>query len=211
MNTVDHLVFACSDLTLGIEQVADLLGVMPAVGGRHPSWGTHNAILALGDSMYLEIIAPDPEAIDGFQRPPVFMGSEIGSLTTWAASLDDLPSKHARAADAGHHFGAVLEGSRVTEAGILLEWSLTDPMTRLMDGVVPFLIDWGRSPHPSQSATQGCRLRALTLFHSDPHLVSAILADAGLELGDIVKVHGGTHSGLTAVIDTPRGEIEIQG
>ena len=210
MNIVDHLVFACSDLASGIEQIADLLGVTPSHGGRHPSWGTHNAILSLGHSTYFEIIAPDPEATTDFHRPEVFSGSRIGSLTTWAAALDDLPSKYLRAANAGHHFGEVLAGSRVTENGVRLEWSLTDPMTRLMDGVVPFLIDWGRSPHPSRSAAQGCRLRTLKLFHPDPKLIRAILSNTGIDLGDMVEVHAAINPGLAAVIDTPRGEIEIQ-
>ena len=211
INPVDHLIFASSDLKSGIEHAADLLGVIPTRGGQHPAWGTHNAMLSLGASTYFEIIAPDPDAIDGFHGPQIFTGSEVGSLTTWAAALDDLPSKYARAAKAGHRFGDVLKGSRLTESGVRLEWSLTNPMTRLMDGVVPFLIDWGSSPHPSESSTKGCLLRELTLSHPDSDLVATILSDTGIELRDILQIHTSDHSGLTAVIETPRGEIQIQG
>jgi hypothetical protein len=210
MNTVDHLVFACPDLASGIEYIEDLFGVMPQQGGRHPSWGTHNAVLSLGHSTYFEIIAPDPDALDGFHRPEVFTGDGAGSLTTWAAALDDLPLRHARAEKAGHLFGEVLEGSRVTEFGARLKWSLTDPLTRLKDGVVPFMIDWGSSPHPSGSSPQGCFLRELRLSHPESDSVSAIFSDTGIIMRDIVKLEYAEQFKLVALIDTPRGEVQIE-
>lgn len=209
MDVVDHLVFSCSDLHSGIEYVADHLGVSPVLGGRHPEWGTHNALLSLGNSTYLEIIAPDPDVDERVQRPEVFTGTGSGSLSTWAASLGDLPARQSRARLAGHSFGDILKGSRVTDSGLLLEWSLTNPMTRLKGGVVPFLIDWGRSPHPSGACTKGCILRRLSLLHPDPESVCEIFSQIGLRLSESLRVMRAARPGMVATIETPRGEIEI--
>ncbi len=45
---VDHLVYTTPDLDRGIAEIELLLGVRPTVGRRDPTWGTHNALAALG-------------------------------------------------------------------------------------------------------------------------------------------------------------------
>ena len=32
------------------------------VGGEHPRMGTHNLLLRLGDSVFLEVLSPNPDA-----------------------------------------------------------------------------------------------------------------------------------------------------
>ena len=41
--------------------VADLTGATPRPGGKHAGMGTHNALVKLGERLYLEIIAIDPD------------------------------------------------------------------------------------------------------------------------------------------------------
>jgi hypothetical protein len=60
--TLDHLVVAAATLADGVDYVATLTGIAPQVGGKHVAMGTHNAVLRLGERVYLEVIAIDPGA-----------------------------------------------------------------------------------------------------------------------------------------------------
>jgi hypothetical protein len=58
--TIDHLTVTAPTLESGAEYVRRALGVTPGPGGQHPRMGTHNLLLRLGESAFLEVIAPEP-------------------------------------------------------------------------------------------------------------------------------------------------------
>ena len=201
---VDHLVYAAADLDRGIAEVERLLGVRAGAGGRHPMWGTRNALAALGPSSYLEIIAPDPD------HPPNSEGRPFGlealnssRLVGWAAKGSGLTNFRDAAAQRGVELGRVLSGSRKQANGTVLTWQLTDLRCVIADGIVPFFIDWGKSPHPALVASGGATLVNLRAAHPDADRVLRMLGVIAVDL----KVGVGAAPALIAEIDCPNGRV----
>src|SRR2546426_3636748 len=67
---LDHLTVAALTLEEGVAHVQRALGAVVPPGGTHPLMGTHNHLMQLGNSVFLEVIAPDPMAAS--QRPRWF-------------------------------------------------------------------------------------------------------------------------------------------
>jgi hypothetical protein len=204
---VDHLVYATRDLDRGMEEIERLTGIAPTLGGRHPGRGTRNALVSLGADVYLEIIAPDPD------QPPPPGGRWVGvdrvntsRLTTWAAKSHDLEELRRRAAEQGVQLGEIQSGSRQRAHGVMLAWRLTDPEPLVAEGVVPFYIDWGSSPHPARSAAQGASLVSFHVEHHDATGVQRMLRALRLD----VAVVPANRAALVAVIDSPRGRVELR-
>lgn len=205
---VDHLVLAGGDLKAGIEMFHERLGVRPIMGGRHANWGTWNAVVALGPRTYLELIAPDPDLeFPADRRPALFNGQGDFRLTGWLAAVERPDRVRRDLLERGVDTGRILQGARSLPDGGVLEWSLSDPMVRLLDGVIPLLIDWGQSPHPAESAPSGCRLTGLSLRHPDFERANVMLELMGLP----PVVIDGASPALQATLATPRGDVVLQG
>ncbi len=204
---IDHLVYASPDLDRGVQAVETLLGVRAVPGGSHPQWGTRNALLALGPDVYLEIIAPDPElprpdrgyafGIDGLEAP---------KLVTWAMKSDDIDALSEKAREEGYDPGLALDGSRALPDGGSLRWRLTLPKLDTGDGLVPFIIDWRDSPHPSSALPSGGTLTGLSGKHPNPARVSNALRALDIR----IPVTHGELPELIATIETPRGDVFLR-
>jgi hypothetical protein len=207
LERVDHLVYATPDLDRGITEIELLLGVSPIRTGRHPIWGTHNALAALGPTSYLEILAPDPKhRPSSGERPFGLDALRQSCLATWAAKARGLTTVRAKAARHGVALGGIVAGSRRQAGGRLLTWQLTDLRCVVADGILPFFIDWGRSPHPASTAPQGAKLVGLRAEHPDADHVEQMLRAIGLDL----PVGVGSAAALIAEIDCPRGRVELR-
>lgn len=194
------------DLDLGIRQIEELTGVQPVAGGSHPGAGTRNALLPLGEHVYLEIIGPDPAQAD-YRSPRVFQIDAIDKpgLVTWAARSKNL-QEHASSLFAdGQSLGEVSSMSRRRTDGVVLKWELTDPYVEVDGGVVPFLIDWGDTPHPASGAGNGLTLNELKLRHPNTRAVMEKLAAIDINL----PVEQAQVPELVAIIETPRGQVEL--
>lgn len=204
---VDHLVYASPDLLLGIDTIEKLLGIRATPGGQHPGSGTRNALVALGQESYLEIVGPDPD-----QPRPVgrrlFGVDELKAprLTAWAAKTKDLEDLAADAARRGVGLGAVGSGSRKRPDGIVLSWRFTNPSRVLGDGIAPFFIDWGATPHPARTSAAGATLVALRAEHPDASRVRQLLNALGLDM----PVTFAVAPALIATVDCPKGRVELR-
>jgi hypothetical protein len=204
---IDHLIFATPDLAAGVEQVERLLGVRAVPGGQHPGAGTRNALIRLGDSTYLEIIGPDPDQPKP-DRPRRFGIDDLKGprLVTWAAKGTDLEGIVASAKSHGVDIGQVQSGSRRRPDGVLLSWRLTVSPALNSDGIVPFFIDWGETPHPAATLPKGCALISLRAEHTDAERVRAMLVGLGLNL----PVEPSPVPALIALVRTPLGDVELR-
>jgi len=204
---LDHLVYAAPTLEAGMLAVEALLHTAPVMGGQHKGRGTHNALVGLGAGCYLEIIAPDSN--QPRVPPPLWMGVEMVArpqLIAWALKSDRLPEIAALSKRQGLPLGSLSEGQRTRPDGVVLRWRLIEPSTRLAEGVFPFFIDWGDSPHPAAALPQAGQVLALRAIHPFPEILTEHLHHLGVS---IEVVHGDV-PGLCAQIQTPHGLVVLR-
>ena len=199
---LDHLVVAAESLADAAVRVERFLGVPLALGGKHPRMGTHNRLLRLGSDAYLEVVAADPAAAppgrprwyqldDAEQRALLRHGPR---LVHWVVQVEGLEAVRELGFDVGD-WEPFQRGS--------YSWKLTvrPDGTLEADGVVPSLIAWEGSAHPSQALPDvGCTLAALELGHPRAEQVQAGLNVLGLP----TRCAPGAPL-LTAEIRTPTG------
>ena len=231
---LDHLVYATPDLKASVEELANRLGTDPMPGGAHPGWGTRNALIGLGIGVYLEIIGPDPRQPDPERSRPFLIDDLTeGRLVTWAYRHPDPESMRDTLelalrntlGDQEVQLGPVLGMSRARPDGDTLHWRLSDPMALPVGGVVPFLIDWGATPHPSTALPLECKLLELVISHPSPGTIRPVL-DALRPLLDVVRplldepdgkisivsdvsIVAAPAPGIRARLQTPNGEIDL--
>ncbi|ATQ77424.1 hypothetical protein CR152_25175 [Massilia violaceinigra] len=204
---IDHITVTAPTLAEGAAWVREALGVSAAPGGKHPNMGTHNLLLRLGDALFLEIIAVDPDA-PAPGRPRWFALDTLGAgsapaLSAWIARTDNIAAV-ASAADAVAPLGPVTPMGRGAR-----NWLITIPADggMPMDGVGPALIEWDAGPHPAAGmADLGLTLDRLELFHPEPLRVRALLDAIGMHAPvSVVPIDAGARPYLRAHIGTPAG------
>ena len=202
---IDHITGTSPSLEQGSDMVHGLLGVRPQRGGEHPRMGTHNLLLRLGDTMFLEVISIDPQA-PGPSRPRWFELDRMPPdgaprLGCWVARTDDIRGSLAGASE---RLGLAEPMSRGS-----LEWLISIPEdgSLPLGGAAPALIQWHTATHPATTLQDmGCRLVALELLHPEaPRLRALIDGLPVTEPGVALSIREARAPGLVARIDTPHG------
>ena len=197
---IDHLVYAVPSLPAAVTDVEERFGVRAQAGGRHIGLGTRNALLALGDQTYLEIIAPDPGQPEPSEpRPFGVDGISRGGLVSWALACDDIDAAVDAARSRGYDPGDAVDGQRTTPIGTVLRWRLT--VKQMAGGLAPFLISWGDTEHPARSAPRGLTLEAFHIEHPDPPSLAPLLTALGAD----VEIKPTAGAALVARLSGPNG------
>ena len=200
---LDHLVYATPDLDASVEELAERCGTEPVAGGAHPGWGTRNALIGLGPGVYLEIIGPDPTQPDPERSRPFLIDDLTDArLVTWAYRHPDPESLRESLKDVAR-LGPVRRMSRSRPDGSTLRWRLSDPLALPAGGVIPFVIDWGTTPHPSTDLPNDCKLLELVVSHPDADGLRPVL-----ETSD-VSIVAAPEPGIRARLQTPMGEVNL--
>ncbi len=207
LSQIDHLVYACSSLEKGMAEIEELTGAKVQLGGVHQGRGTHNALLALGENCYLEIIAPDP--LQAAVARPLWMGLEAlekSRLTRWCVKSADLGLLKQKTNALALNIGSIQAGQRNLPNGEQLNWQLSDPKACAYDGLLPFFIDWQDSPHPASLLPQSCQLIALEASHPKGILIKDTLQKLDLELA----VKPASEVAIIAHIQSPNGLLQLR-
>jgi hypothetical protein len=205
MSALDHLVMATPDLAGTVAEIARLTGTEPVPGGTHPGLGTRNHLLGIGEGAYLEIVGPDTDQPEP-ERPRPFGIDALteARLVTWAVQVHDIETAAAAARQAGHDPGQPREMSRQTPEGTRLDWRLTLDSDGRGTGLVPFLIEWGSTPHPS-AGLPVVPLISLEAVHPDPDAVEPALKAVGATL----PVKQGNRPALMATVFGDSGLVVL--
>lgn len=203
---LDHIIIGGPDLDDLEAYVEGQLGIAPRRGGSHQGWGTRNSLLGLGGRQYLELVAPDPDQPDPQRERPFRVDELTGpTLVGWAAQVDDIAAVVAGAREAGYDPGEPFTMSRRAADGTELAWQMTPTDTE--DSGIPFLIDWGATPHPSEGLPS-VLFQTFRIRHPQVQDVTAALKAVGMARGPI-QLRSGEPVRLSAVLMTEAGRVEL--
>jgi hypothetical protein len=206
---LDHLVIAAETLVQGVDYVRASLGVDIPKGGLHKSMGTHNHLMQLGDNSYLEVIAIDPGGNipvqpRWFNLDDALMRESLRRqprLIAWVVNTTDIDKLGQASA---FSIGTPTELRRDN-----LRWkiALSEDGRLLANGLLPYVIEWLSTPHPSGAMTDlGCRMLSLDIHHNRADWLSSMLKSVGAD--HLVGIHPLPDSEaayLSAKIETPSG------
>lgn len=185
MLKLDHLTVIAPTLAEGVAHVRSCVDVDVPFGQRHAYMGTYNHLLQLGDAVYLEIVALDPDG----QQP---------ARTRWFG-LDDQ-----RAVKADWDAGRRLRGwvARTDTIDIVLagredifgkkvslpwsepsfEFGIRDDGWLPLDGAAPSIIDRRGKPRSMATiANLGAQLRSFCLEHPDAAAIGELYRELGID------------------------------
>ena len=202
---LDHIVLATRDLERTSAWLSDVAGVVPGPGGPHVDRGTRNQLVALGSGAYLELIGPDPAQSEPTAPRPFGIDALTSpGVVAWCARTTDMAGFLDALAGEEPHYTPPVAMSRQAPGG-LLSWTLTLPATDNPGGVVPFVIDWGDTPHPADTTEAALSLLDVAVVHPDPPALAATFERLGVSI-DLVA---GRWPGVRVIVRGPAGEVVL--
>jgi hypothetical protein len=211
MLRLDHLTVIAPTLREGVAHLRDCLGLDVPFGQRHVYMGTHNHLLQLGGSVYLEVVAIDPDGA----KPPCARWFGLDDQTAvraawdsgrrlrgWVAGSDDI---HAVLAGREAVFGQAVS---LPPAAPVFDFSLREDGALPLDGAAPNLIDRrGKARNMATIPDLGAKLVEFSLEHPDPAAIAALYES--LQIDRPPAIMQGDALRWRARIETPAGVREL--
>jgi hypothetical protein len=211
MLKLDHLTVIAPTLTEGVAHVRSCIDVDVPFGQHHGYMGTHNHLLQLGGSVYLEIVALDPDG----DRPGRARWFGLDNQKAVKADWDAGRRFRGWVARADAIDGVLAGRERILGKKVSLPWTeptfefgIPDDGSLPLDGAAPSIID--RHGKPRSMATMadlGARLRSFCLEHPEPDAISKLYRD--LDIDRPPAVVPGDRLRYRAQIETPGGVKEL--
>lgn len=211
MLELDHLTVVAPTLAEGVDHVRSCLDLDVPPGQRHIYMGTHNCLLRLGETVYLEIVALDPEG----QAPP---------RTRWFG-LDDQKSVRADW-EAGCRLRGWVARTNVIDrvlagresifgAKISLPWdsptfvfAIPEDGSLPLGGAAPSIIDRQGKPRSMDTIVDmGAKLRSFSLEHPDEAAIAALYRELSIDRPP--EIARGNSLRYRALVETSNGAKEL--
>jgi len=208
----DHFVVGISDLDNGMNRIEEMTGVRPVYGGVHPTIGTHNALISLGDHTYLEIIAPNPDA-DFENLDPVLKAEFMEPLKQmtalrpflWAVGSSDLTTTSRLLEEAGIELSSPGAGSRKKPDGKVLNWHAAF-ITAPRSAELPFFISWSETTvSPAEDSPPGCHFERFSVSAPD----TAVLEKLKEQLGLSAEISTASELKFQLALSCPKGKVTL--
>jgi hypothetical protein len=211
---IDHLVIGAATLTLGVEYVRDCLGVDIPYGGEHAKMGTHNHLMRIGEGVFLEIIAINPD-IEPPNRPrwfgldDPFVRQRLATqptLLTWVVNTGNITKLIQQA------MFSLGKSELIRRGELSWNFGLPDDGSLIAGGILPYAIEWHTKKHPAANMVDlNCRFHSLEIYHPYPKwLQSALVSIGALDLVKIIGLPQNEAPYITAAIKAPSGLKKIR-
>ena len=185
MLKLDHITLVAPTLIEGVAHVRDCLGLDVPFGTRHDYMGSHNHRLQLGNSVYLEIVALDPEGRDpgrarwfGLDNQEKVRRDwdEGRRLRGWVAGTEAIDSLVSGRREIFGEKVPLPPGDPTFAFSIPKDGSLP------LDGAAPSLIDHRGDPTSmAEIPDLGARLLSLTLEHPHPAEIETLYRELRID------------------------------
>ncbi|MBY4718080.1 VOC family protein [Ralstonia mannitolilytica] len=213
---LDHIAFVAQSLEQAQAYASQRFGVALPAGGKHPLMGTHNLVTRIAPGVFLEFIAIDPDAappnrtrwfaLDRLMREGTLEAAP--QLFGWVASVPNL-ARHT--GESPQH-----ELLEVTRGDLRWHFFHRKDGEAEAGGCWPALIDWAGGQSPAERMQEvGLRLTRFQLAHPEMANIRDKLQGLGWDADGAenraVELTDAARPGLTLVLDTPNGRVQIEG
>jgi hypothetical protein len=208
---LDHITVIAPTLSEGVSHVSACLDLDVPFGQRHSYMGTHNHLLQLGGTVYLEIVALDPDG----RHPGRSRWFGLDDQDSVRRDWDDGRRLRGWVAR-GDGIDAVLAGREAVFGSKValppvdssFDFAIPDDGSLPLDGAMPSLIDRRGKPRSMANMPDlGARLVSLVLAHPDPATMTRFYEELVIDRPPEIVL--GAEARYLARIETPTGQREL--